>query len=123
MYPDENPEQDQVQDDETIQTETPPEDSSALIESPGEIEVPDPAPEEPATQSGVTSIGRAVLITDQVVVNVLLVVVDEELNVVGYEVPYGSQLVVVEDDSPITFGWTYIDEEFGEPVITDTTAE
>lgn len=60
-------------------------------------------------------IARGIEVTGDSVGNVLLVAVDKDNNVVGYDVPYGTEIVIVEDDSPIGIGWVRIDGEFVDP--------
>lgn len=88
------------------------------IESP--VEIVDPQPEElsaevPEEPNEPARIARAIQIHGDVVDNVLMVAVDENDNAVGYPLPYGYELIVVEDDSPIGTGWIRIDGEFVSP--------
>lgn len=99
--------------EEELATQVPPEqvaDEPVQLEG-GEIEVPDPTPEEPKN----TRLARAVQLTGDEVTNVIMVVVDEDDQPVGFEVPYGTELVVVEDDNPTGPGWVRIDGEFVNP--------
>lgn len=61
-------------------------------------------------------IARGVLVNNGVVENIMLVSVDSSNAVVGFEVPYGLELVIVEDDSPINFEWTRANGAFVKPV-------
>jgi len=89
-----------------------------IAESPSEIVVPegevdtispDQAPRPPAR------IARALQVVDDTVTNVILIAVDEDDAPVGFETPYGEELVIVEDDSIVTPGWVRIDGEFVDP--------
>lgn len=80
------------------------------------VTVEDPVEETVAPSSG-ARIGRAAQVVDGIVDNILLVSLDAEDNVVGFEVEEGHALVIVDDDSPVGIGWTYDADasEFTEP--------
>lgn len=87
-----------------------------VAESPDDIVVNDVQEDEPEPEPlRPARIARAVQVVDGEVSNVLLVGVDEDDKVVGFEVPYGTELFVVEDDSPVQIGWKHADGDFAEP--------
>lgn len=75
----------------------------------GDIEVVNAIP------ASVVRIARAVELSGGVVSNILRIPVDADDNPVGFQVPYGTELLVVDDVSPIEIGWLQIDEEFVNP--------
>lgn len=92
-----------------------PEEELTPLSTPGtDIEVNENAePPQPAAKT--TRIARALEVYGDEVTNVIMVVVDEDDNVVGYEVEYGYELVIVEDDSPVSIGWFRVDGDFVDP--------
>lgn len=53
---------------------------------------------------------RAVIVTEGVVANVIIVDTDDP----SFELE-GSEVVIIPNDSPVTFGWGYLDVEFIAP--------
>lgn len=105
----------------------------ALVSSDDSIQLPamdfeinpekDAEPQELEVKKSQTRIGRAAQIVDGKVDNLLVVVLDEGDNVLGFEVPYGEELVVLDEDSPVSIGWDYASGEFAEPVEDSASKE
>ena len=99
----------------------PPEEPTETIEQPaqeltgGEIVETGANPVMIYEPPSAVRVARAVQFVDGVVTNVILVGVDSDDAPVGFEVPYGTELVVVEDESPVAIGWHRIDDEFVNP--------
>ena len=114
---DEAPEDDSTEGDEFTETG-----EGEELETPGTEIVTNDEVEIDVSNENVqkqTRFGRAIEVFQDEVTNILRVVVDEDDNVVGYEPEYGTELIVVEDDSPISIGWVRIDGEFIDPNADD----
>lgn len=111
-----NPNYDEIKNDDletVIEEEVIPYEEPAQELVGGEIVLNEETPEGESLNPA--RIARAVQVFEDVVVNVILVAVDAEDNPVGFETPYGTETVIVDDESPASIGWHRIDDEFVNP--------